>query len=365
VSKVLLALALPLFVSACSEGKEAGDANKPLPGIIAEVVTEKEVSNETTFVGQTRSSQSVDIQARVKGTLLERPFEEGTQVKEGAVLFKIDLPHEGPGWLQSKEGECHERDVARILEAHGLHVIPPVLAVDYSREIMQHPYVIQARVGGTRLGDLLDQVPEPDAEAIYDTVGEFYQRMHAIHHERSGIWTGSTPEEPWGDPTGFMYRAEVVEGSGRRALEQGRITQRTYERAVALWGESLDDLGNAQPSLIHHSAFPWNIYLEREHGGWRITKLTSVGDVMWWDPACDLACLQYPPFGDARPACWKALLRGYGSPPERKRILLFAVMQRLCAAMGAYMEPWTERNRAWAARCLGDVDAFLDEIERG
>jgi membrane fusion protein (multidrug efflux system) len=90
VSKVLLALALPLFVSACSEGKEAGDANKPLPGIIAEVVTEKEVSNETTFVGQTRSLQSVDIQARVKGTLLERPFEEGTQVKEGAVLFKID-----------------------------------------------------------------------------------------------------------------------------------------------------------------------------------------------------------------------------------------------------------------------------------
>ena len=41
-------------------------------------------------MGQTRSSQSVDIQARVKGTLLERPFDEGQQVKEGAVLFKID-----------------------------------------------------------------------------------------------------------------------------------------------------------------------------------------------------------------------------------------------------------------------------------
>ncbi len=90
VSKVLLALALPLVVSACSDSKKADTANQPLPGVVAEVVTEKSVSDETTFVGQTRSSQSVDIQARVKGTLLERPFEEGREVKEGAVLYKID-----------------------------------------------------------------------------------------------------------------------------------------------------------------------------------------------------------------------------------------------------------------------------------
>jgi len=77
-------------VSACSDSKKADTANQPLPGVVAEVVTEKSVSDETTFVGQTRSSQSVDIQARVKGTLLERPFEEGREVKEGAVLYKID-----------------------------------------------------------------------------------------------------------------------------------------------------------------------------------------------------------------------------------------------------------------------------------
>jgi membrane fusion protein, multidrug efflux system len=89
--KVLVALALPLFASACSDDKELGaDAEKPLPGVVAEVVTDKDVSNEITYVGQTRSSQSVDIEARVKGTLLERPFVEGQAVKKGAVLFKID-----------------------------------------------------------------------------------------------------------------------------------------------------------------------------------------------------------------------------------------------------------------------------------
>lgn len=85
------AFVLPLLLNACSDsGNAPKGENQPLPGVIAEVVTEKDVSNETTFVGQTRSSQSVDIQARVKGTLLERPFVEGHEVKEGEVLYKID-----------------------------------------------------------------------------------------------------------------------------------------------------------------------------------------------------------------------------------------------------------------------------------
>jgi len=307
-----------------------------------------------------RSVQAI----RDRGEWLRR-IVEATLDRDEVVVFKVDLPHEGPGWLQAKAGECHERDVARILESHGLRVVPPVLVVDHSCQIIPAPYIIQARVGGTRLGELLDRVSESDAEAIYETVGRFYRRMHAIHSDRAGVWIGSTPEEPWGDPTGYMYRAEVVEGSGRRALELGRITQGMYDRAVALWGEHLDYLRDFQPSLIHYSAFPWNIYLEPEEGGWRITKLMSLGDVMWWEPAYDLACLQYPPYGDARPAHWRALLRGYGLLPERRRILLYAVMQRFCAAMGAYMEPRTARGRAWAVRCLEDVEGFMDEIGGG
>ncbi|MGA9442257.1 MAG: efflux RND transporter periplasmic adaptor subunit [Methyloceanibacter sp.] len=91
VCRFLLALALPIFLSACSDRNEAGsDADKPLPGVVAQVVTEEDVSDQTDFVGQTRASQRVDIRARVKGTLLKRPFEEGRQVQEGAVLYEID-----------------------------------------------------------------------------------------------------------------------------------------------------------------------------------------------------------------------------------------------------------------------------------
>lgn len=148
------------------------------------------------------------------------------------------------------------------------------------------------------------------------------------------------------------------------ALQQGRITQRTYDRVVNVWAGHLDGIKRHQPSLIHYSAFLWTIYLDREHGAWRVAKFTSLGDVMRWDPAYDLACLRFPPFGQVSPARWNAFLRGYGPAPPRKRVLLYALMQRLCAAMGSYWEPPTAQARAWAQSCLTDLDVFMDEIEK-
>lgn len=71
----------------------------------------------------------------------------------------------------------------------------------------------------------------------------------------------------------------------------------------------------------------------------------------------------YPPFGEIKEDEWKAYEKGYGELPERKRILLYAVMQRLCTAMGVYMEPYMQQNEEWRANCLKDVEEFLNEIE--
>lgn len=42
------------------------------------------------FLGQTEASKTVQIRARVPGFLQSRDFEEGSQVKKGALLFRID-----------------------------------------------------------------------------------------------------------------------------------------------------------------------------------------------------------------------------------------------------------------------------------
>ncbi len=89
--RIALALLLPFALSGCSgEGDSAADENKPLPAVVVVAVTAKDVADQSDFVGRTEASQRVDVRARVNGTLLKRPFEEGQEVEGGAVLFEID-----------------------------------------------------------------------------------------------------------------------------------------------------------------------------------------------------------------------------------------------------------------------------------
>jgi membrane fusion protein (multidrug efflux system) len=86
-----VALLLPLLLGACSDrGSTTNAEDRPLPSVVVEAVTAKDVAGQTDFVGRTEASQRVDVRARVSGTLMKRPFEEGAEVEKGAVLFEID-----------------------------------------------------------------------------------------------------------------------------------------------------------------------------------------------------------------------------------------------------------------------------------
>mgnify|MGYP005843483065 CR=1 FL=1 len=275
-----------------------------------------------------------------------------------AVALKVRVHMD---WLDTT---LHDRRVVELLAEHGLRM-PRVLADDASERIIPAGYVIQEWVGGERLDGLLPRIEEDEALAVYRAVGALYRRMHAIRGPRSGVWFEDPEVTLPVSPNDYMCQSEIVEGCGKRAVDEGRLSRRTHERAIALWHEYMDELKDHRPSLIHYSAFPWTIYLERGDGAWRIAKLTGLGDTLWWDPAVDLAMLRYPPFMEVTPARWEAFLEGYGSTPESRRLHLYAVLGRLCAAMGAYMAPEGPSNDAWAARALQDVDRFLDVVERG
>lgn len=80
-----------LLLAACSDSSKTSSADDaPLPSVVVEAVTARDVAGQADFVGRTEASQRVDVRARVSGTLLKRPFEEGHEVEEGAVLFEID-----------------------------------------------------------------------------------------------------------------------------------------------------------------------------------------------------------------------------------------------------------------------------------
>jgi multidrug efflux system membrane fusion protein len=64
---------------------EAGPAAIPVSRPIERVVTDY-----VDFTGRTNAVQSVDVRARVSGYLVQMPFKEGAEVKEGNLLFEVD-----------------------------------------------------------------------------------------------------------------------------------------------------------------------------------------------------------------------------------------------------------------------------------
>jgi membrane fusion protein, multidrug efflux system len=113
----LAGLVAALLLAGCGESgqDQASKAKAPLPSVVVEPVTATDVAGTAEFVGRTEASQRVDVRARVSGTLLERPFEQGANVNKDALLFKID-PAEFDAALASAKASL-ARNEAGLLEA--------------------------------------------------------------------------------------------------------------------------------------------------------------------------------------------------------------------------------------------------------
>jgi membrane fusion protein (multidrug efflux system) len=86
VLPVLAALAL----AACSKQEAKGPAAPPVTEVGVMHVALRDVPLTFDFVGETQSSQQVEIRARVNGFLEQRLYTEGALVKAGEVLFRMD-----------------------------------------------------------------------------------------------------------------------------------------------------------------------------------------------------------------------------------------------------------------------------------
>lgn len=84
---LMLAVSGPFFFSSCSEN---GKLNVAPPEIQVIEVISRDVPIYREFVGQTYGLQDIPIRARVEGFLEEIAFEEGTRVRKGQLLYRID-----------------------------------------------------------------------------------------------------------------------------------------------------------------------------------------------------------------------------------------------------------------------------------
>lgn len=87
---VMLVLARFCFVKFMESQSAKGKAAAMLPSVGLGTVQEEEVSSSIEASGRITAKYSVDIVAKVSGSLLKKHFNEGDYVKQGQLLFTID-----------------------------------------------------------------------------------------------------------------------------------------------------------------------------------------------------------------------------------------------------------------------------------
>lgn len=87
ITILLVIFGYAVILSSCNN-KEAGQATPPDVEVVN--VIQKDVPIYREFVGQAFGLQDIPIRARIEGFLEEIAFDEGTRVKKGQLLYRID-----------------------------------------------------------------------------------------------------------------------------------------------------------------------------------------------------------------------------------------------------------------------------------
>ncbi len=104
---------------------QKGGAQRPPAEVTAVTITPKDTPVFFEWVGQTESSHLVEIRSRVEGFLDKRVYEEGSLVKAGQVLFRID-PRNFQAALQQANGELAQQQARWTTAKANLARIKPL-----------------------------------------------------------------------------------------------------------------------------------------------------------------------------------------------------------------------------------------------
>ncbi len=86
----LLMFVAPFLLAACGKPQSPGPGGPPPPQVSVATVIEKQVNEWDEFAGRLEAVEHVEIRPRISGYIEKVDFKQGTEVKEGDLLFEID-----------------------------------------------------------------------------------------------------------------------------------------------------------------------------------------------------------------------------------------------------------------------------------
>ncbi len=110
----LFVLLATLFtITACDSDQAARNAadQAPPPGVLVAKVGQRQIAETIEYLGRTVAVNDVSLRAQVSGYLLERYFDEGSEIEVGTPLFKID-PSIYEAHVAAAKGEVAKAEAA-------------------------------------------------------------------------------------------------------------------------------------------------------------------------------------------------------------------------------------------------------------
>ena len=225
----LVIVATALVVCGC---KKAPPAPPPPPSVQVMEITTTNVPLDAVIIGQLDSPANVEIRARVEAFVEAMPFAEGTEVKEGDLLFQLDArPYRqrlaaATGSLGESEAALkkYEADVARLKPLAEKRAVPQqdldnaLASVDVGKAAVVSA---QARVESAQLELGYCEVRAPTNGLIGaklvsmgELVGKGQPTLMATMSTLDPIWIYCNVDE-----VAFLEADEEVRRTGRRVAD--------------------------------------------------------------------------------------------------------------------------------------------------
>lgn len=161
-------------------------------------------------------------------------------------------------------------------------LIPKTIFVDFTHQIVERDYVLQAFMQGDRWSDIEDELTEEETIDLWRQCGEIVKQIHETTGEQFGYPYPGESFANWSDVV--LDRFFRIAGSFRDYhVEISHFS--TISDIVSSARSVLD--GIRTPSLLHGDLWTFNLLVTRKDGKPYITGVLDTERAWWGDPLAD------------------------------------------------------------------------------
>lgn len=224
-------------------------------------------------------------------------------------------------------------------------------------------YAVYENTQGKPLSFYLSEQNQVELRKIYNVLGKYYKKFSSITGQFAGVWDVTPTKNKYGvHPVDGMYRLEIENGSCLALHQLGLITAKEYGDIKSIWRKFRSKIKELPVQLTHFSPFPWSIYLTEDSGSYQVSKITALGDILWWNEHATVAHVIYPPFFNIDSSLRNSFLAGYGRDLDDQILDFFVLFFRICAINGTYMEPKEYSHEEFKKQATEEIRVLIQKL---